>query len=967
MKKNACSLLLALFFIAGSCKEPGGPADDEFYKNPNAGFSREFAFSHNSGLYSQKFSLAITAPPGSDIYYSTDGSVPSPEKAGSGFVHKYSGPITVQNRNGQANILATPENSRQMYMVPESEGGDREWPQAVYIPNAGQVPKATVIRAIAVDSGGSQSGVLTRTYFIGSNLADYAGNRVISLVTDPKNLVDKDYGIMVRGADGNMWYTSPPYNFLMRGFDWEREAHMEIFEGNAGSRSVKLSTGVGIRVRGGWSRGTGQKSLSVYFREEYGMNNLRNYELIPGAFKAGGKIPVERYKGFMLRNGGSEIEYTKFYDVFIQDLLSDRSFTTQAAVPCVVYLNGEYWGPYNLQERYSDNHTEYKYGVKKENVISYDNGELDDGLPEDAALYRQMIDMRNRDMSVPQNYSDFCDVFDIDNFIDYFAAEIYIYNEDWPHNNYRLWRVRDEEPDNPYGDQKWRWQMFDTEFALGVYNNGGIKGSADKDAFDKILNGDSNNLQNHPNNRLFKALLANEDFCRRFVNTMLDLYNVNFHPGSFGPKLNDYAAVYRPLMDGYFARWGYPGGTWTTVFQNKVNDARNYLNEIRDPMVYDYLPAYFGGYPGIANTGISAGGLYNVTLSAAGAYGVPVKINTVTLDSALGSWTGKYYSGNPVTVTAGAPPDGFEFDGWTVTGGSALSPSELSTSVNVTGNALLKAVYRLKESPAVPVTGITLNAASLSLTTIETYNLISSVTPPNATYSAVFWESDNPGAATVDMNGKVSGTGAGTAVITASTAEGLKASCTVNVKEAEVTVLLDLAGKLKTLTPRAITTQTQFNTAFGNFPVRSGGGIGTDVTYAIITENGVNKLQVNDFALWAPGLDVINIIFKAGDKIDIKGTYISGPSNGIAVNSYAWDWDPLQNWNLWCANGQVFQKTFTLTEEDAATINANAIKCNGAAIRIKTGGLEPWSGINPAGIGKYAIEQIKIYGHRQNR
>jgi hypothetical protein len=681
LRKVVCSLLLAFCCLFASCKETGGHAgtSDNNYNNPNADVSRELAFSHNSGLYAQQFNLTITAPEGSAIYYSTDGSIPSPAKVDNKLVFKYTSPITVQNRNGQANVLATAANSAQMYMVPNDPRGSVP---PVYTPTNAQVPKATVIRAIAVDSGGKQSGVLTKTYFIGNNLAGYGSNRIISLVTDPYNLVDQNYGIMVRGAANKRW---PNYNFNMKGQEWEREAYLELFEGDANGRSVPLSTGVGIRIRGGWSRAAGQKSFNVYFREEYGINNLRNYNLIPGAVKADGKTPVERYKSFMLRNGANDGEYTKFYDVFLQDLLSDRSFTTQAGVPCIVYLNGEYWGPYNLQERYSDNHAEYKYGVNRDNVISYDNGELDDGTQADLALYNQMMSMRNRDMSNQANYDAFCAVFDIDNFIDYWAAEIYIYNEDWPHNNYRVWRTRTAEPGNPYGDTKWRYQMFDTEFALGIYNGGGLTGQSGKDAFDEILNGDD---KGHPNNQLFKALLANQDFCRKFVNTMMDLYNVNFHPDSFGPPLDKYAAEYRPLMGDnntagtYFSRWGRP---WNTAYQNKVDDARKYLNNIRNAMVNTYLPTYF------SNISISGSNLRDVTISVTGAGGASVKINTVTVS---GSWTGKYYSDNPITVTASAPVGGYQFDGWTVTGGSAVTPSALTTTVNITGNAQITAKYK---------------------------------------------------------------------------------------------------------------------------------------------------------------------------------------------------------------------------------------------------------------------------------
>jgi hypothetical protein len=954
--KIICLLLFALCCLFSSCKEPaglqngGGSGDDE-YNNPNAGSVRELTFSHNSGLYSQSFSLTIKAAPGSSIYYSTDGSIPSPDKIGNGRIFKYSSPITVQNRNGQANVLATSANITQMYMALDDPRGSVP---SIYIPNNNQVPKATVIRAIAVDAKGSQSGVLTKTYFIGDNLADYGNNRVISLVSDPYNLVDVNYGIMVRGKSSYRWDTNPPYNFRMKGSDWEREAFLELFEGGASSRSVPLSTGVGIRVRGGWSRGLGQKSFNVYFKEQYGINNLRNYNLIPGSVKADGKTPVERYKSFMLRNGANDCDYTKFYDVFLQDLLSDRSFSAQASVPCVVYLNGEYWGPYNLQERYSDNHTEYKYGVKKENVISFDNGELDDGNAGEENLFWQMMNMKENDMSVQANYDAFCAVFDIENFIDYWAAEIYIYNEDWPQNNYRLWRTRDAEPGNPYGDKKWRWQMFDTEFAIGIYNGGGLTGQSGVDAFAKILN---HNTYHH-NNQLFKALLKNPDFCRRFVNTMMDLYNVNFHPDSYMPKLDNYAAIYRPLMEGYYSRWGRP---WATVFQNKVDEAGKYLNGIRDAMVYSYLPAYFGGYSGIANIGISGSNLYNVTLSTTGVSGASIKINTVTPNLAAGSWTGKYYSGNPITVTASDPPGGYEFEGWVVTGGTAVSPSALTTTVALTGNVQITAKYKLREGAAVPVTGITLNKTSLSLKIGEISALTTTVSPSAATYKTVFWNSSNPFVVNVDTAGKVTAMNSGTATITASTVEGTyTAICTVTVRPP--TVLLDLAAKLQTLETQYIDTMNKFNTAFNGLPVSPGDDMGTRVTYNIINDNGVKKLQVNIFVLWGSGLVITNdnFVFKAGDIIEVKGTYINGPCNGIVINRDCWGWDILQDWSLWCSDGQVFQKTFTLTAGDAATINTNASKYYGAAIGLKTGGIPPYSGENPAGIGKFVIEQIKI-------
>jgi hypothetical protein len=948
INKIICLLLLALCCLFVTCKElsdtsnlpPNSGDPDDDYNNPNAGAVRELTFSHNSGLYAQQFSLTISASSGSSIYYSTDGSVPSPNKSGT---VKYSSPITVQNRNGQANVLATVANTTQFYMVSNDPRGNAP---SVYQPTKDQVPKATVIRAIAVDSKGVKSGVATKTYFIGNNLTNYGNNRVISLVSDPYNLVDETYGIMVRGKSSYRWDSNPPYNFRMKGANWEREAYLEIFEGNANSRSVPLSTGVGIRVRGGWSRGMGQKSFNVYFKEQYGINNLRNYDLIPGAVKADGKTPVERYKGFMLRNGANDGEYTKFYDVFLQDLVSDRSFSAQAAVPCIVYLNGEYWGPYNLQERYSDNHTEYKYGVKKENVISFDNGELDDGNAGEESLFWSMMNMANNNMSISSNYDAFCAVFDIDNFIDYWAAEIYIYNEDWSHNNYRLWRTRDVEPGNPYGDKKWRWQMFDTEYAIGIYNGGAIA-----DAFAK------NFQNNHHNNKLFKALLANPDFCKKFVNTMMDLYNVNFHPDVYGPKLNNYEAIYSPLMKnkpgGYFDRWG----GWDN-FNNKVNDARKYLNDIRNAMTNNYLPTYFGtGYSGFANIGVSSGNLRSVTLSATGISGASIKINTVTPNLASGSWNGKYYSAIPVTVTASASPSGYEFEGWIVTGGTAVSPSSLTTVVNFTGNAQIIAKYKQIGSAVIPVTGISLSNNSLNLKIGDTSNLTATVTPSGATYKTVLWNSGNNSVATVDSTGKVTAVNSGTATITASTIEGAyTATCSVIVRPP--TVLLDLAAKLNSLSSRNINNASDFNTAFGALPLGSS-HFSPDAKLSITSDK---KLKIEFFSNGGGGLEIKadngNIVFKIGDMIEIKGTFTQiEPNLGFILNTLTtadpW-WRELQSWGHW--NNGNFEKTFTLTQSDANQINTNRL------VRINIGGIAPYNGtIYPAGTATMVLEQVKVY------
>ena len=96
----------------------------------------------------------------------------------------------------------------------------------------------------------------------------------------------------------------------------------------------------------------------------------------------------------------------------------------------------------------------------------------------------------------------------------------------------------------------------------------------------------------------------------------------------------------------------------------------------------------------------------------------------------------------------------------------------------------------------IPITEISLDKSSATLTEGETTTLTATVLPENTTYGkSVKWSSSNVAVAIVDLMGKVTAKSAGTAVITATSENGKTASCTVTVNKKDTyTGLRDVDG-----------------------------------------------------------------------------------------------------------------------------------------------------------------------------
>ena len=501
-------------------------------------------FSEEAGSFRGKSkTISLSAPEGWSIHYTTDGSVPTPESP------LYQGPITLSKTGNHW----VDQNTIDL-MTLKYQGNP-----ITSVRVSSKLPSANIIRAIAVAPDGSVGDVATKTYFIGADLKkDYKDVMVISIVTDPDNILGYETGILAKGKLYDDWISTPgaesilakkkwwevKANYTSKGKVWERPASIELFDA---SNTLTLQEECGIRIKGRASRLFAQKSWNISFKMPYG-DGCMNYPLFPDAVDTTGKV-ITKYKSFSLRNGGNDTDLLKFKDAWIQSRVSDREFSTQKSRIAVLFLNGEYWGHYNLIEKYNSDYIENHYGVGDPLIISEDK--LEDGKGSDFHLYEELISFRDKDLSIASNWEEFKKVMDIQSMADYFATEIYIANSDWRDTtNVKLWRSASINPSNPYADGRWRYLLCDCEFSSSAYST--EKTQAKFNSLDC-------SMREHT---LFASAMRNPEFQDLCKTTINEIARKNFDPIDVKTDLKAWAKRWKPYMRYYYKRFGKINWAW---------------------------------------------------------------------------------------------------------------------------------------------------------------------------------------------------------------------------------------------------------------------------------------------------------------------------------------------------------------------------------------------------------------------
>lgn len=405
-----------------------------------------------------------------------------------------------------------------------------------------------IIRARAYAPDRHPGPVATRTFLHNVRTPELP---IISLVIDPYLLDDSVRGIYrrelkQRDVPGNFQFWTSP--------------NQAAFQIDAGFRLYSLNTFT-----------KAQKPFTVDLKGNYGYPELA-YQLFPDK-------PIGLFDRFILRNGNDDWE-----DAFLRDTLGQKMLTdvidngVQAFVPCAMYLNGNYYGLINIQEKMDEMFCVKNYGVPLEYIDFFENeGTGGDDWTVNAGTedgwLALLAYLAANDMDDPGHYAYVKSQVDLEDIADYVAGQTFVMDSGWFHNR-KWWRDR-----RPGG--RWRWCFVDLDRALDP-------GRVSYDQFSRMArSGDGM--------RVFKDLIDNDEFRAYCAQRVMAHFNSSFSPDRIIPIIDEEAQRIRSEIvehvQLYDSQYGIPS---VAAWEAEIEGIRSYARQ-RPAIAMQQVADYFGG------------------------------------------------------------------------------------------------------------------------------------------------------------------------------------------------------------------------------------------------------------------------------------------------------------------------------------------------------------------------------------
>ncbi len=527
-----------------------------------------------------------------------------------------------------------------------TNGGDPSSSSTIYSSPI-NVSDVNTIRAKAFRSGWEESYTTSETYLVGVNHS----LPIVSISTHPDNLWDDQIGIYVEGTNGITGNcSSTPKNWNQ---PWERPANIQFYDENG---VLGFNIDAGISVSGGCSRRNPLKGLNIETKSEYPSENIP-YQLFPNRDQ-------HVYRRFKLRTGSWSS--TLLHDSSVHAIVEDElDIDLQSTRNTVVYLNDEYWGIMKIRDVHSQHSIKFKHPkVDKDSINLMDPNlyttvflgdfPVNHGQAQDFFDFYNYVE--NNDISNSTHYNYVKEKVDINEYINYHIIQLFVANTDWPAKNFKVWH----EQNGPA-----RWMLLDTDFGLGLQQNSSnprTKNPPDKDMLDFATTAAHTGWPNdHASTLFLRKFLDNTEFKNEFIQRYATQLAILFTPTRTNSVVDEIANELDPEINGHINRWGVIGSK--TSWMSRVDDVKDWLNQ-RPAHVYTNIQNFFG-----------IGGTYNLTIPVSASTNGRVLLNENEYLAPL-NYTGKYFDGIPITLTAVADP-GYRFSHWQQTGSTdaRITPS----------------------------------------------------------------------------------------------------------------------------------------------------------------------------------------------------------------------------------------------------------------------------------------------------
>ena len=339
-------------------------------------------------------------------------------------------------------------------------------------------------------------------------------------------------------------------------------------------------------------------------------------------------------------------------DAYVQTLsqIADLRMDERSFEPCILFLNGEYWGLYEIREKVDDrDFTDYYYDQDSVEFLKTWGGTWADVLGDnqtDNSVFDSWDDIREfittNDMSDQDNYNYAKSIYNMGSLIDYFILNTYVVNADWLNWNTAWWHGLREDGEK----KKWRYVLWDMDntFDHGANYTDIPSQDVNADPCDPESIGDTGGQGHIP---IWNALLNNDEFFADYINRWTDLSNSYFSCEFLISHLDSLINLIEPEMPLQIDRWGGNYNTW----QSNVNDMRDFIEERCEIINSGILDCYEDEY--------DIEGPYSVTINIEPPLSGMVDMNNYPINNY--PFNGTYFGGVLQQIEAFAA-EGYFFD-----------------------------------------------------------------------------------------------------------------------------------------------------------------------------------------------------------------------------------------------------------------------------------------------------------------